>query len=152
MIICGEKTVDGDTGQVGPEVAEHLSIPHVAYVSKIKICKKEKLVVVSEMENNYYLIELKFPGLITVTKDINEPRLPSLRDKLKARKSGIETLDANDLVNVADKDKFGITGSPTSVYKITIPSVEGRSGKIFRGKLDETTKKLVEELEKVLRV
>lgn len=152
LIICGEKTVDGDTGQVGPEVAEHLGIPHIAYVSEIKKCEKEGFVVVSEMGEYRYLTELKPLGLITVTKDINEPRLPSLRDKLKARKSEIEIWSVEDLINGADRNKFGITGSPTSVYKITIPSVEGRRGKIFRGTPDKATKKFVEELEKVLKV
>ncbi len=152
LIICGEKTVDGDTGQVGPEVAEHLGIPHIAYVSEIKKCEKEGFVVVSEMGEYRYLTELKPLGLITVTKDINEPRLPSLRDKLKARKSEIEIWSVEDLANGADRNKFGITGSPTSVYKITIPSVESRRGKIFRGTPDEAAKKFVEELEKVLKV
>ena len=88
LIICGEKTVDGDTGQVGPEIAEHLGIPHVAYVSEIKEMG-EKMVLVCEMEDNRYLIESGFPLLITVTKDINMPRLPSLRNTLKARKAKI---------------------------------------------------------------
>ncbi len=152
IIICGEKTVDGDTGQVGPEVAEHLGIPHIAYVSEIKECEKEGFVVVSEMGGYHYSMELKPRGLITVTKDINEPRLPSLRDKLKARKSKIEIWSVDDLANGADRNKFGIMGSPTSVYKITIPSAEGRRGKIFRGTPDEVAKKFVEELEKVLKV
>lgn len=90
LIICGEKTVDGDTGQVGPEIAEHLGIPHVAYVSEIKE-GGEKLVVACDMEDDRYLIESAFPLLITVTKDINVPRLPTFSDKLKARKAEVET-------------------------------------------------------------
>ncbi len=96
MIICGEKTVDGDTGQVGPEIAEHLGIPHVAYVSEIKKVGG-KMIVACEMEGNRYLIESGFPLLITVTKDINVPRLPSLSNKLKARKAKIEIWTATDL-------------------------------------------------------
>ena len=152
LIICGEKTVDGDTGQVGPEVAEHLGIPHIAYVSEIKKCEKDGFVIVSQVGEYCYLTELKPIGLITVTKDINQPRLPSLRDKLKARKSEIEIWSADDLTNGAESNKFGIMGSPTSVYKITIPSVEGRRGKIFRGTSDESAKKFVEEFKKVLKV
>ncbi len=151
LIICGEKTVDGDTGQVGPEVAEHLGIPHVAYVSEIKKCEKEGFVVVSEMGKYRYSIELKPRGLITVTKDINEPRLPSLRDKLKARKSEIEIWSIENITNGADRNKFGIMGSPTSVYRITIPSAEARRGKIFRETPDEVAKKFVGELKEVLK-
>jgi len=151
LIICGEKTVDGDTGQVGPEVAELLGIPHVAYVSEIREQGKGGLVVVSEMGENYHVTGLELPGLTTVTKNINEPRLPSLRDKLRARKSEIETWGAEDLADIADDGRFGIKGSPTWVYRITVPSVEGRRGKIFRGAPEEAVRELVGELEKVLR-
>ena len=148
LIICGEKTVDGDTGQVGPEVAEHLSIPHVAYVFGIKRLSKEKITVESDVEGDYYLVELRFPALITVTKDINQPRLPSLREKLEARKQEIETWNADDLTDVADVSRFGVSGSPTMVARITFPSEKGRKGKIFMEEAEEAVKKLVETLKK----
>lgn len=150
FIICGEKTVDGDTGQVGPEVAEHLGIPHVAYVSEIKDYGKEKLTVVSEIGENNYLMEIKSPGLITVTKDVNEPRYLSFGKKLKARKLKIETWDFNDLADVSDEEKFGVKGSPTMVYGITIPPEKGKRGKILRGRPEETAKKLLDEIGEVV--
>lgn len=148
LIICGEKTVDGDTGQVGPEVAEHLGIPHAAYVFEIREVSKEKITVKSDVEGDYYSVEFKLPALITVTKDVNEPRLPSLRDKFKARKSSIEIWKSEDLADVADLSRFGLRGSPTAVSRITIISEEGRKGKIFKGNVEEAVKKLVEALEK----
>lgn len=150
FIICGEKTVDGDTGQVGPEVAEHLGIPHIAYVSEIKDYEKEKLTVVSRIGENNYLLEIRFPGLITVTKDVNEPRYLSLSKRLKAEKLKIEIWDFNDLVDIADLERVGIKGSPTQVHKITIPPEKGKRGKIFRGGPEETVKKLVDEIEEVI--
>lgn len=132
LIICGEKTVDGDTGQVGPEIAEHLNIPHVAYVSHLEEANG-KLTVTCDMESDRYVIESGFPLLISVTKDINNPRLPSLKDKLNARKAKVLVWTSRELSDIADSNKFGKTGSPTSVNKITIPSEEGRKGKIFRG-------------------
>lgn len=150
FVICGEKTVDGDTGQVGPEVAEHLGIPHVAYVSEIKDYGKEKLTVVSQIGENNYLLEIKSPGLITVTKDVNKPRYLSLSKKLKAEKLKIDIWDFNDLANIADVEKVGIKGSPTQVHKITIPSEKGRRGKIFREAPEETVKKLVDEIEEII--
>jgi electron transfer flavoprotein beta subunit len=132
LIVCGEKTVDGDTGQVGPELAEHLDIPQATYVFEVKEVSNEKIMVLSDVEGEYYLIELRFPALITVTKDVNHPRLPSLRDKLKARRAEIETWSADDLAEVADASRFGISGSPTNVSKITFPCEEVRMGKIFR--------------------
>jgi electron transfer flavoprotein beta subunit len=151
LVICGEKTVDGDTGQVGPEVAEFLGIPHVAYVSEIKEHSKNWLVVISEMGEEYHVIRIKFPGLITVTKNINVPRLPSLQDKLKARKSKIEIWNADDLSNTADINRFGMKASPTQVYRITIPSVEGRQGKVFKGMPEKVAKELADELQKILK-
>ena len=146
LIVCGEKTVDGDTGQVGPQIAEHLSIPHVAYVSKVEV-RGKKLVVACEIEDNRYLIEAGFPLLITVTKDINMPRLPTFSDKLKARKAEIEIWTAANLSSLADKEKFGLKGSPTKVNKVTIPTEEGRKGEIFRGAADEAVQKIGDALE-----
>ena len=146
LIICGEKTVDGDTGQVGPEIAEHLGIPHVAYVSEIKEVG-EKMVLVCEMEGDRYLIESGFPLLITVTKDINVPRLPSLSNKLKARKAKIEIWTAADLASIADQRRFGAQGSPTRVYKVTIPTKEGRKGEMLKGTADEAVRRIADAFE-----
>lgn len=131
LIICGEKTVDGDTGQVGPELAEHLGIPHIAYVFRVEINDK-KLIASCDMESERYEVESTLPLLIAVTKDINTPRLPAFRDKLKAKQAKIEVLPASDLAAVADADRFGATGSPTRVMRITIPTEEGRRGRVFR--------------------
>ncbi len=150
LIICGEKTVDGDTGQVGPQIAEHLGIPHVAYVSKVEEVG-EKLVVACNMEGERYLVESNFPFLITVTKDINTPRLPSLRGKLNARKAEIETWGAEELSSIAEKGRFGTQGSPTRVHRITIPTEGGRKGKIFRDASDETIEEIVNALYKYKR-
>jgi len=145
LIICGEKTVDGDTGQVGPEMAEHLCIPHVAYVSKIEEAG-DKLSVTCDMETEQYELSCPFPLLITVTKDVNTPRLPTFRDKSNARKAKIDVWSAADLANVASSDKFGSSGSPTRVWKITVPNEEGRKGKIFRTLVDECFKEIFESL------
>ncbi len=90
LILCGEKSVDGDTGQVGPEIAEILNIPHVAFVNEVTERDKNSITVRSETWSRSYVREIDFPGLMTVTKDVNEPRLPSLSDKLKAKKAEIK--------------------------------------------------------------
>lgn len=146
LIVCGEKTVDGDTGQVGPEIAEWLGIPHVAYVSEIKEMG-EKFVVICEMEGDRYLVESGLPLLITVTKDINTPRLPTFSDKLKARKAKIEKWTAEDLSSIADPNRFGLGGSPTRLGKIVVPSEEGRKGEVFKGSPEETVAKIINALE-----
>jgi electron transfer flavoprotein beta subunit len=149
IIICGEKTVDGDTGQVGPEIGEWLSIPHIAYVSEVQEVNATGITVVAEMESDHYAIQSPFPTLLTVTKDVNVPRLPSFQDKMKARKAEIETWGAADLADVADAANFGLKGSPTRLNKVVIPSEEGRRGEVFRGNSDEAAKKVADALQKL---
>ncbi|AYD39943.1 electron transfer flavoprotein subunit beta/FixA family protein [Clostridium fermenticellae] len=148
LIIAGEKTVDGDTGQVGPEIAEVLNIPHVSYVSKIDNIDNKNITVCSDIWDGTYLKQMKFPGLITVTKDINEPRLPSFKNKMKARKAEIKVLTFDDLKEFLDEEKVGFKGSPTKVKKIEVPSVQQRQGRIFR---EADTQKAEDELINIFR-
>ncbi len=144
LIICGEKTVDGDTGQVGPEIAEILDIPHISYVSKTIERSKDSIILQSEVWGRLYRKELEFPGLITVTKDLNEPRLPTLTNKLKAKNIEIEKWGLDDILDIGDETQFGIKGSPTSVINIEVPKEKGRKSKIFEG--PDAARKMVEQL------
>jgi len=146
LVICGEKTVDGDTGQVGPELAEHLGLPHVSYVSEIRDVSRDGILVVVDMGRSYYLVKLRMPALIVVTKDVNKPRLPTLRDKLRARRAKVEIWNADVLADIADMSRFGYIGSPTTVHRITFPEERGRKARIFTGV------NAIEELLKVLEV
>lgn len=148
LVICGEKTVDGDTGQVGPELAEHLGLPHMSYVSEIREVNECEISVVVDIGYSYYLVKLRMPALITVTKDVNKPRLPTLRDKLRARRIKIEVWNADTLSDVIDISRVGCLGSPTTVYKITFPKEKGRKAKIFVG--PNAVKKLLDVLEEVI--
>lgn len=149
LIICGEKTVDGDTAQVGAEVAEHLGVPHISYVEEVREVTKDKIVVKSRIGRSYYLTEMKFPGLITVTKDINIPRLPTLKNKLKTRKAKIEIWNADNLADIAHVKKLGISGSPTWVVKVYTPPAGRRKGVIIKGEPKEIAKKIVTVLRDV---
>ena len=144
LVVCGERAVDVETGQVGPEVAEYLGLAQLTYVSKITEVREEKICVVSEMSDRAYLMESSLPVLITVTKDVNKPRLPTLQDKLKARKAKIEVWNASDLADTADVAKFGSSGSLTSVLKLVTPPEQGRKGEVFKG--DDAATKLARAL------
>lgn len=147
LILCGEKTVDGDTGQVGPEVAEILDVPHVANVSEVLERNESSLEVVSETWGKNYIKRLEFPALITVCKDVNEPRLPSFRDKMKARKAEIDAWGFEELADMLDEDDVGLEGSRTSVKKIdAAPKVE-REGEIFRDESAEAVEKLISRIQ-----
>ena len=118
LIICGKQAIDGDTAQVGPEVAEHLNIPQVTYAAKLDVDGKT-LKVSRELDEGYEIIETELPALVTVVKSINDPRLPTVRGTMKANRIEIPVWSAEDIeVNV---EKIGFKGSPTQVRKIFAP-------------------------------
>lgn len=143
IILCGKQAIDGDTAQVGPGVAEFLDIPFVAYVRKIEEIKDGYIRVERLMEEGYEIIEMPLPALITVVKEINEPRLPSLKGMMRAKKCEVITWEANDL-NV-EKNKIGLAGSPTQVVKIFTPPPRP-GGEMILGKPEEQAEKLVSNL------
>lgn len=132
LVIAGEKTVDGDTGQVGPEIAELLHIPHAGCVSKVDEIEENAVCVVSEVWDGTFLKKLKFPALLCVTKDINEPRLPSFKSKMAARKAEIKTFGSEDLTDHLKPEEIGIKGSPTKVKGIEVPPEVQRNGTMYR--------------------
>jgi electron transfer flavoprotein alpha/beta subunit len=87
VILCGKQAIDGDTAQVGPEMAEFLNIPHIAYVKKIEKIEDGSIVVQRLMGEGYDIVESALPVLMTVVRELNEPRLPSLKGKMKAKKA-----------------------------------------------------------------
>jgi len=146
IVICGVKTTDGDTGQVCPELAEHLGISHVCYVTRLEEIKSGRIKVKRELDNICEELEVPLPLLITVTKDINEPRLPSFRRKMYAKKVEIklwksEYLQENCLL-------FGLDGSPTRVIKTFPPPKQENTEKIIGDPLTQA-KKLVSRLIKL---
>ncbi len=147
IIICGRQTLDGDTGQVGPELSEMLKIPFVSYISKVEEIKDKYIRVQRMIEEGHEEIETTLPAVITVVKEINVPRLPSLRGSMKAKTAKIPVWTAADIG--VEADKAGIPGSPTRVVKIFFPKREHKS-EIFQGTVEEQIEKLVERLEKII--
>jgi electron transfer flavoprotein beta subunit len=146
LVICGEKTIDGDTAQVGPEVAEFLGIPHVAYVEEIREVNTTEMVVKSRLDENCYLIQIRFPGLVAVTKDTNSPRLPTLKNKLKSKKAEVMVWTATDLLGISKERFFGFSDSPTWVAKIYAPSIGRRKGQIIEGTAETKAKRVAKIL------
>ena len=143
LILCGKQASDGDTAQVGPGISTHLDIPQATYIRKIEDIKDGAIRVERLIEEGYEVLESPLPCLLTVVKEVNEPRLPSLKGKMRAKKAQIKKLSAADLD--ADPTKIGLDGSPTRVVKIfTPPPREG--GIIIEGEAGEVAKKLVELL------
>lgn len=149
IVICGKQTVDGDTGQVGPELAEMLGIPFVTYVRKIEEINQSLVRVERLVEEGYEIIEANLPALITVVKEINEPRLPSLKGMMKAKSAQVTVWGCKDIK--ADENRIGLDGSPTRVIKIFTPKHEGKR-EFLEGDSEDKAEKLVQKLkeEKVI--
>ncbi|HAJ79317.1 MAG TPA: electron transfer flavoprotein subunit beta [Fibrobacteres bacterium] len=143
LIICGKQAIDGDTAQVGPGVAEMLGIPFVAWVRKVEEITEKSIRVERLMEDGYEVVDMPLPGLITVVKEINVPRLASLKGKMRAKKTNAVQLTADALK--ADKEKIGMKGSPTQVLRSFTPE-----RKISGEKLSGETPDMVEKLKNTI--
>jgi len=143
LVICGRQTIDGDTGQVGPELAEMLEIPFVAYVSQIEEMGGGQIQVRRMVEDGHEVIETPVPAVITVVKEINVPRLPSLRGLAKAKSAVITTWTAQELD--IDAGMVGLAGSATRVVKVFFPQRVYR-GEILQGSLENKVDSLIDRL------
>ncbi len=143
LILCGKQAIDGDTAQVGPGIAEHLLLPHATYVEDIIKIDQKKVIVKKKIENGYEKLEMKLPALLTVIKDINEVRLPSIRGILRAREIEVPAWNADDLQ--IDECDCGLDGSPTQVVSVQTPQINPE-GEIYEGDAGEQAEKLVREL------
>ncbi len=144
LIICGKMTTDGDTAQVGPEIAEYLHIPHVSNVRRIHTLSESSVVVEMNMAESVEIQEVRLPCLITVEKDIHQPRLPSFKLKLKTQERPIRRITFNDLDD-RNEMHYGLNGSPTQVLKIFPPPANTTSER-WEGSGAELSKKLSDKL------
>ncbi|MBE5890225.1 MAG: electron transfer flavoprotein subunit beta/FixA family protein [Lachnospiraceae bacterium] len=122
LIICGKQTTDGDTAQIGPAIAEHLHLPHTAWVSELVNVSEEAIEVRQDLGSETQISRMKFPCLITVDKDIFVPRLPSYRRMRETKEREIKIFTYEDMPN-KDLSRYGLVGSPTTVEKIFPPEV-----------------------------
>ncbi len=140
LIICGKQASDGDTAQVGPGISAHLDIPQVTYVKKIEEVKNKTMRVERMMEEGFEIIETPLPALLTVVKEINEPRLPSLKGLMRAKQAKIMHWTAKDIA--ADSACIGLDSSPTRVVKIFTPPPR-IGGQMLTGETQEIVEQLV---------
>jgi electron transfer flavoprotein beta subunit len=143
IVLMGRQAIDGDTGQVGPGVAENLGISHITDIRKIEEIAEGKITVERLLEEGYARLRTGLPVVLTVVKEINEPRLPSLKGKIAAKKKEIVVLKAADIG--ADLERVGLNGSPTQVMKIFTPP-KPSGGKKFTGEPSRTVAQLLDEL------
>ena len=143
IILCGKQAIDGDTAQVGPEVAEFLNIPHIAYIRKVEDVSDKSIRVQRLMDDGYDVVESNLPVLLTVVKELNTPRLPSLKGKMAAKKAVITKMDLAAIG--AEAENVGLKGSPTQVKNIFAPQSKA-DRKMLQGSIEEQVEALIKEL------
>ncbi|MEN8189234.1 MAG: electron transfer flavoprotein subunit beta/FixA family protein [Thermodesulfobacteriota bacterium] len=143
LIFCGKQAIDGDTAQVGPGLAMRLGVPFVTCVQKVREVNPTTLTGERMMDDGYDVFGVDYPVLLTVVKDVNQPRVPSLKGKMKSKKATITTLTADDIG--ADAACIGLPGSPTQVVDVFPPPARGNR-EVLSGTVDEQIEQLVEKL------
>ena len=128
IVLAGRQAIDGDTAQVGPEIAEHLNIPQVTYVQDVKV-EGDSLIVNRALEDGYQVVEVKTPCLLTAIEELNEARYMNIADIFATSDDQIKVMTADDID--VDKEELGLKGSPTKVKKSMTKEVKG-AGEIVR--------------------
>lgn len=140
LIVCGKMAIDGDTAQIGPELAENLGIPHVSDVTEILEAAEDHLVVRRKWDALEQEVYLPLPALITVDKGTSPTRLPTIPGMLRGREAEIAFFDAEAVQ--ADRTRAGLQGSPTQVVKTFTPPLRGEAKEIL-GTLEEISEEVV---------
>ncbi len=145
LIICGKQTTDGDTAQVGAEMAEYLQIPHIAYVEKVLEVKEKSIIVRASMDKTVETFEVKLPCLITIDKGHITPRLPSYKRGKELKNVDIPVITFADVLD-QDENHYGLKGSPTQVEKMFPP--KRNTDKII---INGTQEEQIDTLTKILK-
>lgn len=144
LIFCGKQAIDGDTAQVGPEIAEHLGLPQVTYGLEAEL-DGDSVKVIKEVDDGKEVIAAKMPALVTFTKPAWDPRFPTIKRKMAANRKEIPTLGVADIPGI-DLTKCGLKGSPTKVKKTFVPQKKSGGEIIKEASNEESAKKLFDVL------
>ncbi|RLB03962.1 MAG: electron transfer flavoprotein subunit beta [Deltaproteobacteria bacterium] len=145
LVVCGKQAIDGDTAQVGPEVATLLDLPCITYVRKIEIEDGNGTMKVERAtDSGYEILRVQIPAVVTVIREIGEPRIPGLRHKIRSKKQEIPVWGAEQLG--LDPEEVGLQGSYTQVVKVFSPPPRGE-----RQMLSGTVEEMARELVRILK-
>ena len=143
LILCGRMATDGDTAQVGPMLAEVLDIPHVTDVAEIVEAGEHSVVVRKLTDDGYQVLQVPLPALLSVTKEINVPRLPSIAGVLRGAEAEVQICSAAQLG--VDPARVGLAGSVTKVVRTMRPDHRVKS-EVLEGSVPEQARALLERL------
>ena len=142
IVFAGRQAIDGDTAQVGPEIAEHLNIPQITYVQDVKI-EEDGLLVNRALEDGYELIKVQTPVLLTAIKELNEPRYMNVGYIFDTANKEIQIWSADDIE--VNKEELGLKGSPTKVKKTMTKETKG-AGELIKETPQEAVKYVLGKL------
>ena len=143
LILCGNETIDSGTSQVGPQLAEFLDIPHVTNARAIDSIGEDILLVERSLENGHMKVKVSLPALITVNKEINQPRLPSVAGIMEVAQKELKAYGLTDLG--LSPEQVGLSGSPTQMAEF-FESKQERRGEILRGEPEQVAKEALKRL------
>ena len=146
LVICGRQAIDGDTAQVGVQIAIHLDLPVVTYVEKLVEVTESSITVQRQYEDRYQTIRMNYPCLITAIGDLNEPRYMSVSGCFEAYQKEIRVMTYADIADVVDESNVGLAGSPTNVVVSTTKEAKGAGEKHKELSADEAVALIVEKL------
>ena len=144
LIFCGKQAIDGDTAQVGPEIAEHMDLAQVTYAAEVSV-EGDDIIVKRESDKGYDMISVQKPAIVTVVKTEFEPRYPTIKSKMAARKKEITVITSEDIPNI-DLTRCGLKGSPTKVRKTFTPVKNKNCVMVNEGEVEVSAVKLVDLL------
>ena len=136
IVFAGRQAIDGDTAQVGPEIAEHLNIPQVTYVQDVKV-EGDSLIVNRALEDGHQIVEVKTPCLLTAIETLNEPRYMNVANIFATNDNDIKVMTADDID--VDKSELGLKGSPTKVKRSMTKEVKGAGELVKEGAKEAAT-------------
>lgn len=145
LIITGRQAIDGDTAQVGPQIAENLKIPQVSYVENVEI-ENGKVIARRQFEDRYHIIEVNTPCLLTALTELAAPRYMSVRGIVEAYEKDIQVLSYEDLKDLLSIEHIGLKGSPTNVYKSFAKQAKGKGTLYAESSPDEAVQIIMDKL------
>ncbi len=148
LVITGRQAIDGDTAQVGPQIAEQLKIPQVSYVENVRV-EDEHLIVKRQYEDCYHSIKIKIPCLITVLAELARPRYMTVKGVEDAYKAEIRTLAFDDLKELLNPKWIGLKGSPTTVVTSFTKQTKRQGEKLIGLAADEAVVAIVKKLDEL---
>lgn len=147
LIITGRQAIDGDTAQVGPQIAEHLGLPQVSYAEDIEVENEGSIIVRRQYEDRYQKIRIKTPCVITALSELAEPRYMSVGGTIDAYAKEVKVLGFDDLKDKLNPEHIGLKGSPTNVVQSFTKQAKGAGTVVKDVSPDEAVKAIIAKLE-----